>query len=324
MSEETRDILADVVAHATGSAGISEDAGLDQAVPDALADDIDAYSEDSERRYGHLAEGIDDPDAEPEQEEPTQRGDKTVPLGALQEERNLRKQSQDRERELQAQVAQLQAFQAQVQQFLQQAQQSAQEQAIPDFAEDPEGHLNARLQQIERAQLQQQQSAQQQAQLQQFGQQLQQEVTAIAPTVTASEDALRAEVGGEAYDAAYQRVHQYVQAELAQRYPGANPAMIAQLEQVAGIAFVQQCQQMGIDPARHIYEKAQALGFVPSGQRVPNQQRKAPPTSLSTVPAAGRAPDQRGRLTAKDIASMPQDQFDALFESMRDTQRPQF
>lgn len=272
------------------------------AVPDALADDIDDYAEHAERRDAHLTQDDADPDADslPEQEEPTQRGDKTVPLGALQEERNLRKQAQDRERELQEQVAQLQAFQQQVQAYLAQQQQVQ----IPIFEDDPQGHVEA-----VQAQMQQQlQAVQQQVALQQFSQQLQQEFTAAAPTIIASEAAIAEEVGQDNYHRAFVHVHQNVQARLQQMYPGANAEQLAMAEKIATVAFVRDCQAQGLDPATHIYNKAMEFGFVPSGQRVPNQKRKAPPTSLSTVPAAGRAPDQRGRLTAKDIASMPQDE----------------
>jgi len=321
MSDQEYDVIADFAAQSTGTVGVSDDAGLDQAVPDSLADDIDAYSVHAERRDAHLVDGADDADAddaEPEQEATPQPGAaKTVPLGALQEERNLRKQLQDRQRELETE---LQQYRNTMAQLAAQQQQAAQQQAIPDFAEDPEGHVKATLAQ----QQQQLQAVVQQQELQRFGQELRQQATAIAPSVTASEDAMREEVGGEAYDQAYRFVHQHFQAELAQRYPGAHPQMLVQLEQVTGLAFVQQCAQQGIDPARHIYERARALGYQPAGQRVPGHQRRAAPTSLSTVPAAGRAPDQRGKLTAADISRMPQEDFDKLFESMRDTQRPQF
>lgn len=309
MSDQEFDVAA-FAAESTGTAGISDDAGLDQVVPDALANDVEDYDRQTEHRDAHLTQD----DTELDDQEGQQPA-KSVPLGALQEERNLRKQLQTELEAHRHQVQQLQAYQQQVQAFLAQQQQAQ----IPNFEDDPQGHVEAVKQQFanELGQMRQQ------MELQRFGQQLESDVAAVAPTVIASEEALREEVGGETYDAAYQHVHAHVQQELAQRYPGANPAMLAQLEQVAGVAFVQQCRQQGIDPARHIFEKAQALGFNP-GQRVPSQPRRSPPTSLSTIPAAGRAPDQRGKLTAKDIASMPQEDFDKLFESMRDTQRPQF
>ncbi|WP_060494458.1 hypothetical protein [Pseudomonas sp. NBRC 111140] len=307
MSDQEHDVLADVAAYATGTVGMP-DIDMDHPVADSLADDVERYAEHAERRDQHLAEDADPDavrDAAPQRQAPSVDQQHQAELRAMAEQLTA----------LHQQNVQLQQHQLQVQQFLAQQQQAQ----IPNFEDDPQGHVEA-----VQAQMQQQlQAVQQQVQAQQYEAQLRGEMAAAAPDVTASENAMREEVGGEAYDAAYQHVHQYAQAELARMYPGANPAMLAQLEQVAGVAFVQQCRQQGIDPARHIYEKAQALGFAP-GQRVPggDQPRKAPNTSLSTVPAAGRAPDQRGRLTAKDVASMSNDEFDQLFESMKRSATP--
>lgn len=319
MSDETFDVAA-FAAQATGTVGIADDADHSTPVPNALADDLDAYADHAQRqRDAQMAEDAGDPQDETEQEAPVATDKRTVPLGALHEERSRRQALEQQLAAQQAQLIQFQQWQAQLAQAQQQAQLEAE---IPDFESDPQGHLEGVKAQMQRELQGMQQQLQAQHQQAQFSAQLQAEVTAIAPTVTAAEDALREEVGGEVYDAAYQHVHQYAQAEIARMYPGAPPAVIAQLEQVAGIAFVQQCQQQGIDPARHIFEKAQALGFVQPGHRVPGQERRAPNTSLSTIPAAGRAPDQRGRLTAKDIATMPQDEFDAMFESMRKSSVP--
>ncbi|TFF51028.1 hypothetical protein C5609_15680 [Pseudomonas putida] len=312
MSDETFDVAA-FAAQQTGTDGISDDAGYDQPVSDALADNIERYDEFAERRDAHLT----DPDAEQLDDpvEPTGK-ERRVPLAALQQERAQRQQLQQELEAQRQQVQQLQAYQQQVQAFLAQQQQVQ----IPNFEDDPQGHVEAVQAQMQ-AQLQ---AVQQQVHQQQAVAHVQAEATAVAPVAAQAEAAMAAEVGQENYAAAFEHVRQHVQQELMQRFPGASPQDLATVETAAGIQFIRQCQQMGIDPARHIYEKAQALGFVPSGQRVPGQQRRAAPTSLSNIPAAGRAPDQRGKLTARDIASMPQDEFDKLFESMRDEQRPQF
>ena len=312
------DVLADLAAEMTGTVGVPDDAGYDQPVSDALASDIEAFDEHAERRDAHLGDDAD-PDAEPEQE--ATPAPKHVPLGALQEERNLRKQAQDRERELQAQVQQLQAYQQQVQAFLAQ-QQATQQAQIPNFEDDPEGHLNARLQQIERAQLQQQQAAQQQVQQQQFAAQLQSDVAQISPHVLSQEQAFADEHPD--YREAIDHLDRVVGERIAQQYPGVPPEFHRSIKAAATLEFARDCVARGINPAELAYSKAREFGFTPPGQRVPGQQRKAAPTSLSNIPAAGRAPDQTGKLTARDIASMPQEDFDKLFESMRDTQRPQF
>lgn len=308
------DILADFAAQATGTSGISDDAGYDQAVPDALANDVDDYDRQAAIRDQHLADD-DDPDGA-DQVDPTGLKNKSVPLGALQEERMRRKEAQDQAAQLQQQFAALQQQQAQqqaaIQQYLQQQAQAQLEAQIPAFEDDPEGHLNGIKAQManELGQMRQQ------LQAQQYEQQARAEMAALAPSVTASEAAMCEEIGEDGYRGAYEFMQQRAHEQLVQMYPGAAPRQLAQLREVAGVLLAKQCQLQGVDVARYIVEKAQALGFNP-GHRVPGQERKAPPTSLSNIPAAGRAPDQRGRLTAKDIATMPQDEFDQMFESMR-------
>ncbi|MBI6887212.1 hypothetical protein [Pseudomonas putida] len=314
MSDQEFDVAA-FAAQATGTSGISDDAGYDQAVPDALANDVDDYDRQAAIRDQHLAEDAD-PDADPQAESDPATGRKTVPLGALQEERMRRKQIEDRSRELEAQLGQYQQWHQQ-QVALQQQQLAAQQQAeIPDFEDDPEGHLNGIKQQMANELGQMRNQLETQQRVAQFSAQLQQDVAAVAPTVTQAEDELRAEVGSH-YDEAYSFVHQSIQQQLAQKYPGADPQTLVTVEKAASIQFVRDCAARGESPARAIWNFAQQLGFVPSGQRVPGQERRQAPTSLSNIPAAGRAPDEKGKLSAKDIANMPQEDFDQMFESMR-------
>ncbi|MFF5867256.1 hypothetical protein [Pseudomonas sp. NPDC012596] len=313
MSDETFDVAA-FAAQATGTTGISDDAGLDQVVPDRLADDLDAYADHAQQRDQHLADD-DDPD-DAEQVDPTGLKNKSVPLGALQEERMRRKEAQDQAAQLQQQLGQLQAYQQQVQAFLAQQQQAQLEAQIPAFEDDPEGHLNAVKAQMANELGQMRNQLETQQRVAQFSAQLQQEVTAMAPAISSAEDEMRAEVGSH-YDEACEHVNRLAMERMRQLHPYADPQALEQTKNAAVIQFMRDHVSRGESPARTIWNLAQQLGFVPSGQRVPGQERKAPPTSLSTVPAAGRAPDQRGRLTAKDIASMPQDEFDQMFESMR-------
>ncbi|WP_020190476.1 hypothetical protein [Pseudomonas putida] len=310
MSDETFDVAA-FAAQATGTTGISDDAGLDQVVPDRLADDLDAYADHAQQRDQHLTTDDDDPDGA-DQVDPTGLKNKSVPLGALQEERMRRKEAQDQAAQLQQQFAALQQQQAAIQQYLAQQQQARHEAQIPSLEDDPVGHLEGVKQQManELGQMRQQ------LQAQQYEQQARAEMAALAPSVTASEAAMCEEIGEDGYRGAYEFMQQRAHEQLVQTFPGATPQQLARMRDVAGVLLAKQCQLQGVDVARYIVEKAQALGFNP-GHRVPGQERKAPPTSLSNIPAAGRAPDQRGRLTAKDIATMPQDEFDAMFESMR-------
>lgn len=299
------DILADFAAQASGSAGVPDDADYTTAVPDALANDVDDYDRQAAIRDQHLTDDA-------EQVDPSGLKSKHVPLGALQEERMRRKEAQDQAAQLQQQLGQLQAYQQQVQAFLAQQQQAQLEAQIPAFEDDPEGHLNA----VKAHMANELGQVRQQLQAQQYEQQARAEMAALAPSVTASEAAMCEEIGEDGYRGAYEFMQQRAHEQLVQTFPGATPQQLAQMRDVAGVLLAKQCQLQGVDVARYIVEKAQALGFNP-GHRVPGQERKAPPTSLSNIPAAGRAPDQRGRLTARDIATMPQDEFDAMFESMR-------
>lgn len=315
MSDQEHDVLADLAAQMTGTVGIDEDAGLDQAVPDALADDVDAYDEFAERRDAHLAVQPDDQQDAVEdeaQEDPPTNG-KRVPLAALQQERAQRQQLQMELEQHRLQVAQLQAYQQQVQQFLAQ-QQAAQHQAqIPAFEDDPQGHVEAVKQQF----ADELGAMRQQLQSQQIAAQVHADASVIAPGVHQAETDFAAQVGVENYASAFDHVRLNVQQQLMQRFPGASPQELATVEVAASIAFARQCQAEGSNPAQKIWERAQALGFNP-GQRVPNAQRRQPPTSLSNIPAGGRAPDEKGRITGADIAAMSQKDFDALFDSMRD------
>ncbi|WP_440090680.1 hypothetical protein [Pseudomonas putida] len=299
----SNDILADFAAQATGTSGISDDAGYDQAVPDALANDVDDYDRQAAIRDQHLAPDDADPDDRQHQQ----------PAPSADPSRDAEMQVMAQQMvALHQQNQQLQAYQQQVQAFLAQQQQAQLEAQIPAFEDDPEGHLNAVKAQMANELGQ----VRQQLQAQQYEQQARAEMAALAPSVTASEAAMCEEIGEDGYRGAYEFMQQRAHEQLVQMYPGAAPQQLAQLREVAGVLLAKQCQLQGVDVARYIVEKAQALGFNP-GHRVPGQERRAPNTSLSTIPAAGRAPDQRGRLTARDIATMPQDEFDAMFESMR-------
>ena len=312
------DILADFAAQATGTAGIPDDAGYDQAVPDALANDVDDYDRQAAIRDQHLAD--DDEQDGAEQVDPSGLKSKHVPLGALQEERMRRKEAQDQAAQLQQQFAALQQQQAQqqaaIQQYLQQQAQAQLEAQIPAFEDDPEGHLNAVKAQMANELGQMRNQLETQQRVAQYSAQLQQEVTAMAPAISSAEDELRAEVGSH-YDEACEHVNRLAMERMRQLHPYADPQALEQTKTAAVIQFMRDHVSRGESPARTIWNLAQQLGFVPSGQRVPGQERRQAPTSLSNIPAAGRAPGLRGRLTARDIATMPQDEFDQMFESMR-------
>jgi hypothetical protein len=269
------------------------------------------------------ASGAED---EPETTENAQEGqqpEKSVPLGALQEERNLRKQLQDREREL---VTQNTTLLERMNQLLQlqnqpQQQQQPQVQQIPDFIDDPVGHIEGLKAQFAR------ELAQMREQFQGVSQHQQQQVqfNQLAQAANVQEAEFRSVTPD--YDAAVAHFQAVKQAEYAAL--GMSPEQVAHQLGRDSLGLVQYAVANGKNPAEMIYNISKALRYTPAaaGQGAPaaQQQPKTPPTSLSNIPAAGRAPDEKGRLTAKDIASMPQEDFDKLFESMRDNAtRPAF
>jgi hypothetical protein len=306
MNEDTGDTLGDLVAQLTDSVGIPDDADESTAVPNALADEVEEYTSHAERRDAHLAvdgEQVDDVQVEPQQPKQQQR----VPLAALQQERFKRQQEQEQGRLLQAQLAQIEAQQLAQQQ---QAQQQAQQAALPDFADDPEGHVKGLVEQFSTVIQQQNEQIQQLSghhQNQQFH----------AQTVDAVNYAAQAEAEFRAtcpdYDAAFAHVQATAGQQIRQMYPQASEQELQMVEQAALLGFAQHCRANGLNPSEQVFRKAQELGFQPAHRAV----RRAAPTSLSSLSGDGRAPDQRGAPGAGDIAAMSDQQFNELFESMR-------
>lgn len=299
------------VTELTDSAGVADDASLDDAVPTALADEIESYQEHADRRDEHLAEQVEEDDSEQVDDQPQQgKRQQHVPLGALQEERRARQAAQEQVRQMQAQMA---AQQAQMQQFQQwQAQQqAAQQQAqIPAFEDDPEGHINARLQQIE----QDRQADVQRREFEQVSAHVNQQMQQAGPVVAQIESEFTAQHPD--YGQAYAHLDKEVTARIQQQHPGATPEQHAFAKKIAMLGFIQHCADNNLNPAQLLYNKAQELGYQ-SQHRTPNGQIKQAPTSLSNLPAGGRAPDEQGAISASRIASMSNEDFDKMFEAMR-------
>lgn len=301
-----------LAAHLTDSVGVPNDAGPDDAVPSHIADQVEQYSEHADQRDAHLAEDGGEP----------QGSKRHVPLGALQQERALHQQTKAQIAQLQAQLAAHQQQVAQFQQWQQQlaAQQQAQQrEQIPAFEDDPESHIAARFAQIEQHLVGQQQAAVHRAQIEQAATQVQQELVQLAPQMVAVESEFAAQHPD--YHAAYAHLDREVDARIAAQHPGASPEQRAFAKQLATLQFVQHCASTGQNPAQLIYSKAADLGYQ-TQHRAPSMKRAN--TSLSTLPAAGTAPDERGRLSASQVSQMSDAEFNALFESMRDGAAPRF
>lgn len=263
-----------------------------------------------------LADGEREAAEAVEQEQTLKRGrGQKVPLAALHEERSKR---QALEAQLHAQAQQLQQFQAQFQAQQQAQQQAAEQAAIPDFDEDPRGYIEAKEKQIAQEIENLKGSQGQQPQIEHVQAQLEQDRAAVVPAVIQLENEFRATAPD--YPAAFDLVQGSVDSQLRALYPQANPAQFDMLRQIAMVGFNKQCLANGINPAAHIYQQAQQMGFKPAS-RAP---RVEPPTSLANAHGTSRAPDERSSVRASDIANMSEKEFDDFFNNMKrgSVQRP--
>lgn len=314
-----------LAAELTNSVGVPNDAGPDDAVPNAVADAVEEYSAHAQQRDSHLAEDGEGEQVDEQVEQ--QPGHKQrVPLAAMQEERRARQAAQEQVRQLQEQLAahqaQMQQFQQWQQQLAAQQQQAQQQAEIPAFVDDPEGHVNALRAQFEQRlnDMQgQQQATVHRQQLEQAAVQVQHELTQLAPQLVAVENEFAARHSD--YHQAYEHLDRQVDARIAQQYPGASPEQRAFAKQIASLAFLRDCAAKGENPAERLYNKAAELGYQ-TQHRAPTMKRA--PTSLSTLPAAGTAPDERGKLTANQVSQMSDAEFNQLFEQMRAADTPRF
>jgi len=293
--------LEELGAELTGGAGVPNEIDDDTPLPNELAAAVEEYDAYAELRDAHVVKE-DDTDDDQQQH----RGPRSVPLGALQEERRRRQA-------IEADLAQARAQQlAQQQQFeqmlLQQQQMAQQQQEQPiDFSEDPEGYIKQKERQFEQrlADVQgQQQVAVQRAHVQQ-----------VIQAGTQAEQAFMAEVGEDNYRQAFDAVNGQVLQALRQSYPQATEQELQQVQLHGLMTHAQQCLAQGRNPAQALYERAQALGFKP-GHRVPGQARPTAPTSLSSLPS-GAYDDGGGRLTAAKVNAMSDSEFAALVAGMK-------
>ena len=235
-----------------------------------------------------------------------------VPLGALQEERTKRQAEQEQNRILQARMDQF--LQLQLQQQAQQQQQQPQQPQVPEipaFVDDPEGHVKGLVEQFNRVIQEQAQQIQQLSGHSQANHAQQQ----LAIEVNAAETAFRATEPN--YDAALNHFNTVKVAE----YMAFGMNELQARQQLArdyqGVAMG--AKQLNRNPAEMLFGLAKALGFAPQqqqGQQPAPQLPKQAPTSLSNLPASGRAPDEQGALSAKQVAAMSNEEFDKFFAEM--------
>lgn len=248
---------------------------------------------------------------------------KRVPLAALQEERTHRQELQDKLTSNEQRYAQLEQRTnmlleqfARQQQFAQQQQQQAQQPTpaqIPNFVDDPEGHVRALTEQFQ-AQIQQlqQQNQAYQSQGQQAAQNQQ-----LASWASGHEETFKAATPD--YNAAADYFYRRKQAEYSAL--GADPVSIQAQIARDYQSLVVGAYQTNRNPAQLLYGLATAMGYQKQAptQQKPGQQRqpvKQPPTSLSNVEGVSRAPDEEGELTVEGLANMSDAEFDKLYAKM--------
>ena len=323
MSSENEgfDIAQSMAAELTDSVGVPDAVDDGEALPTSVADSVDEYNTAMAEKDLRVSNDVEDTEAAEEERE-AQRGKRLVPLGALQEERAKRQELQVQLAAHQQQLELMQQQQMQWQQYQQQLQQQAAIDAIPAFEDDPQGHIEGvkhqfrqELENLKQGQAQQQAVAN-----------FQREVATIAPIVTQAENAFRE--ANPDYDAAFNYLQATVEQNMRAQHPGASEADMQMLRTVTLVQFNKECVARGINPAEHIYGRAQELGFNP-GHRVPasqgyqvtGQPRRSPNTSLSSLEGAARAPDEKGKITAAQVSDMSDKDFDAFFDSMAKSSR---
>lgn len=184
---------------------------------------------------------------------------------------------------------------------------------IPDFEEDPIGHLRAKNDLLERqlneVNADRQMRSQQIAQVQQFEQlrggvaAMEKEFVATAPDYHEAVSFLYGNVGKMASAMGY------------------TPQQVQQVVSQTAMDITVRSLQAGKNPAQAAYEAAKAMGYAgPAPEQADNSgspQRK-PPTSLSSVAGkrvAGAAP------TLDAISEMSDEDFDKMWSDMEKTAR---
>lgn len=284
----------------------------DQPIVDDGGDDsADEGFETSAEGGSDYDSGGEAPDAQDSGEAPEPQRQKKVPIQALHEERTKRQEREaelQRERDNNAKITERLTKILEAQQANQQQAQQPPPQEVPNFVDDPEAAFNHVQQQLADTQRQMQDylnGTQQQYQAQQQYTQLTQQVSAQEAQFTSTVPDYP-----QAADYFYQRKVAEYAAFTGDEY--------AAKQQVAndykGIATL--AQRLGKNPAELMYNAAKAMGYVPGAPQA-GQQRKQAPTSLSNAHGSPRAPDEKGAVSAADIASMSEAEFDKYWSTLK-------
>lgn len=302
--------------------------GLD-LIPNDGADEQDQGGEGDEGELESTYDLSEPPGEEDEiTESDTPAGRKQlVPLGALQKERQQRQEAQARLQEEAIRVARIEErFQMLMQAQQGQQQQASQEEAIPDFNDDPAGHVAGITKQFQ----------QRMAEMQEFVKQSQGANSAQQQHVQLAQEASAAEAEFVKRQPDYNEAAGYFQQRKLAEYTALGLDAVSAQQQLARdcAGLVQFAKQNGKNPAETLYNLAKAVGYTAqkaSPQQQAQGQQQAPkkaPTSLANLNGAAKAPDedQGGAMTVDRIARMSDADFDKFFKEMGkgSVQRPKF
>lgn len=255
------------------------------------------------------ADGLGDEPPEGDSQPDTGRKQQ-VPLKALHEERTRRQESEQelaREREATRTLNERLTKLLELQQAAQTTQPPPE--AVPEFVDDPEAafkHLQRQLAESQRQMQEYLSGAQQQTQVQHQHAQLAQHV--------ASQEAQFTQTVPD-----YPQAAEYFYQRKVAEYAAFTGDEFAAKQQVAndykGIASL--AQRLGKNPAELMYNAAKAMGYQPGQKPANGQDRKDPPTSLANVHGSPRAPDEKGKISAADISSMSEAEFDKYWNELK-------
>lgn len=243
-------------------------------------------------------------------------GDKPtkVPLGELLEERRRRQALEQQTMELQARLAAQEQLKEEMRQFREQLKaKEDEEEAVPDYEEDPLEHLKAKTERQEQL-IQQQMEAQRQAQEQQQAAIQQQE--AIKQVVTAISQR-EAEFVKEAPD--YYEAIEHVRSIQRENLSGLGltpdqvEAEVARAELETGIAALQN----GVDPASYVYNIAKRMGYTPKAKDTDNNAGNQDDAKMDALEKGTKAQSVAGGANLKELAEIEDDEeFEAAMKEV--------
>lgn len=241
-----------------------------------------------------------------ETKEEEKKPEKTVPYGALHEERMLRKQAQEQAKELAEQVKKFAPLADQLKEW-REAQRKQQEQAEQEedplaFTAKQVGEVRQRLDQFEQNQ---QHMTQQQRDEQQFLTTVHSQVTEFVEQQPDYPQALQYFVN--------QRNKEY------ELLGYTDPTQRRQLVDEEAMNIAKHALTLGKNPAQAVWDMATARGFSPVKPESKETETKLEKIAkgqqaAKTVSSSGTAPDAELSLT--DIERMDDDEFDKLWAEM--------